>query len=85
MKVLRTASLGSNFTCSYKKNRSFLNFRSLSGIIFAGMLRCKSSRWEMFFEIAVLKYFAIFTGKHLRRSLFLIKLLTEKLVLDKTV
>ena len=27
----------------------------------------------MFFEIGVLKYFAIFTGKHLRWSLFLIK------------
>ena len=28
----------------------------------------------MFFRIGVLKNFAIFTGKHMRKSLFLIKL-----------
>ena len=36
--------------------------------------RCRSSRSQMFFKISVLKNFAIFTGKHLRWSLFLIKL-----------
>ena len=34
---------------------------------------------EMFYTKAVLKNFAIFTGKHLRWSLFLIKLLSEGL------
>ena len=34
----------------------------------------RSSRWQMFFKIGVLKNFANFTGKHLRWSLFLIKL-----------
>ena len=34
----------------------------------------RSSRSQMFFKIAVLKIFAIFTGKHLCWSLFLIKL-----------
>ena len=32
----------------------------------------RSSRSQMFFKIGVLKNFAIFTGKHLRWSLFLI-------------
>ena len=36
--------------------------------------RCRSSRSQMFFKIDVLKNFAIFTGKHLCWSLFLIKL-----------
>ena len=36
--------------------------------------RRRSSRSQMFFKIGVLKNFAIFTGKHLRWSLFLIKL-----------
>ena len=37
--------------------------------------RCyRSSRSQMFFEIGVLKFFAIFTGKHLCWSLTLIKL-----------
>ena len=36
----------------------------------------RSSRSQMFFKIAVLKNFAIFTRKHLRWSLFLIKLQT---------
>ena len=35
---------------------------------------CRSSRSQMFFNIVVLKNFAIFSGKHLRWSLFLIKL-----------
>ena len=34
----------------------------------------KSSRSQMFFKIGVLKNFAIFTGKHVCNSLFLIKL-----------
>ena len=34
----------------------------------------KSSRSKMFFKIGVLKNFAIFTGKHMCKSLFLIKL-----------
>ena len=34
----------------------------------------RSSSSQMFFKIGVLKNFAIFTGKHLRWSLFLIKL-----------
>ena len=34
----------------------------------------KSSRSQMFFKIGVLKNFAIFTGKHLWRNLFIIKL-----------
>ena len=35
---------------------------------------CRSSRSQMFFKIGALKNFAIFTGKHLCWSLFLIKL-----------
>ena len=37
---------------------------------------CRSSRSQMFFRIGVQKNFAHFTGKHLCRSLFLIKLQT---------
>ena len=36
--------------------------------------RARSSRLQMFFKISVLKNFANFTGKHLRWSIFLIKL-----------
>ena len=36
--------------------------------------RCKSSLCETFFKIGVLKNFAIFTGKHLCWSLFLMKM-----------
>ena len=36
-------------------------------------VKYRSRRSEMFFKIAVLKKFAIFTGKHLCWSLFLIK------------
>ena len=36
--------------------------------------RCRSSRVQMFFKLGVLADFAIFTGKHLCWSLFLIKL-----------
>ena len=36
--------------------------------------RCRSSRSQMFFKIGVLKNFAMFTGKHLCWSLFLIKM-----------
>ena len=36
----------------------------------------RSSRWQMFFKIGVLKNFAIFTEKHLCWSLFLIMLQT---------
>ena len=35
---------------------------------------CRSSRWQMFFKIVVLKYFANVTEKHLACSLFLIKM-----------
>ena len=35
---------------------------------------CRSSRWQMFFRIGVLKNFAIFTGKRLYCSCFVIKL-----------
>ena len=36
--------------------------------------RCRSSRSQMFFKIGVTKNFAMFTGKHLCWSLFLIKM-----------
>ena len=45
----------------------------LRGIFFVTRLFCRSSRLQMFFIIDVLKHFAIFTGKHLCWSLFLIK------------
>ena len=35
-------------------------------------VRCKSSHLQLFFKIGVLKYFAIFTGKHLCWNLLLI-------------
>ena len=37
-------------------------------------LNFKSSRWQMFFKIDVLEKFAIFAGKYLCWSYFLIKL-----------
>ena len=40
--------------------------------------KCKSSLSHMFFKIVVLKNIAIFTRKHLRWSLFLIKLQTSR-------
>ena len=43
----------------------------------------RSSRSQMFFKIDVLKNFVIFTGKHLCRSLFLIKLQTWRPVIKK--
>ena len=39
---------------------------------------CRSNRSQMFFKISVLRNFAIFTGKHLYWSLFLIKLQASK-------
>ena len=42
----------------------------------------RSSRSQMIFKIAVLKNFAIFTGKHFCWILFLIKLQGFKLILD---
>ena len=36
---------------------------------------CRSRRWHMFFKIGVLKNFAVFAGKRLFWSLFLIKLI----------
>ena len=40
-------------------------------LIYSGF---RSSRWQMFFKMVVLKNFSIFTGKHLCWNLFLIKL-----------
>ena len=42
--------------------------------IIVEMIKATSSCLQMFFKLGVLKYFAIFTRKHLYRSLFLIKL-----------
>ena len=37
----------------------------------------RSSRWQIFFKIDVIKKFVNFAGKHLRWSLFLIKIKTD--------
>ena len=59
--------------CSFTKNeislRIFLFFFTVTGL-----LSNRSSPSQMFFKIGVLKNFAMFTGKYLRWSLFLIKL-----------
>ena len=47
---------------------------SVMGVISTSSI--KSSRSQMFFKVGVLKNFAIFTGKHMCKSLFLIKLKT---------
>ena len=39
-----------------------------------GFQKYRSSRWQMYFRIGVLKNFAIFTGKHQCWSLFLINM-----------
>ena len=44
----------------------------------------RSSHSQMFFKISVLKNFGIFTGKHLCRSLFLIKCRPESLEFVKS-
>ena len=41
------------------------------------VVRNRNSHWQMFFKIGALKNLAIFTGQHLHRSLFLMKLQTE--------
>ena len=41
---------------------------------FSNIVKLGSSRWQMFFKIGALKNFAIFTGKHLCWTLFLIKI-----------
>ena len=44
----------------------------------------KSSRTQMYFKIGALRNFAIFTGKHLCWSLFLIKLQASRPATSKT-
>ena len=56
--------------CRYLKIWDLLSF------LYATQYRSRSSRSRMFFKIGVLKNFAIFTGKYLCWSLFLIKLQT---------
>ena len=46
-------------------------------------VRSRSNRLEVFCEKGVLKNYAIFTGKHLCWSFFLIKLQTMKLLFNK--
>ena len=41
-------------------------------------IKVRSSRWQMYFKIEVFKNFAIFTGKHMCWSLFVMKLLAYK-------
>ena len=54
---------------SYRQNRE--NARAACAGLFIG--KGRNSRSKMFFKIGGLKNFAIFTGKHLCWSLFLIK------------
>ena len=46
-------------------------------------IKCRSSQRKCSIKKAVLKYFAIFTGKHLCWSLFLIKLQTLNICFQK--
>ena len=56
----------------------------LNGLLYAVVIQLRSCRVnplvcsQMFYKIDVLKTFAIFTGKHLRWILFLIKLQTPE-------
>ena len=45
-----------------------------------GTKKSRSSHWQMFFKICLLKNFARFTGKHVCWNLFLIKLQASKAV-----
>ena len=51
------------------------NSLTYDGLIFIFVSKLRSSRLHIFFKIGALKYFANFAGKHLCRSLILIKLL----------
>ena len=60
----------------------------LNGLLYAVVIQLRSCRnplvrSQMFYKIDVLKTFAIFTGKHLRWILFLIKLQTPEETLAK--
>ena len=56
----------------YLENKTF--FLQIKKIIHSGLSYDRSSRSQMFFKIDVFKNFAIFTGKQLCSSLFLVKL-----------
>ena len=57
-------------------NKLFWKIASLKSSCSKKSVKCWSSRSELIFKIAVLKKFAIFTGKHLCWNFFLIKLQT---------
>ena len=55
-----------------------LKQRTFSQNIYSVFSHYRSSCWQMFFKIGVLKIFAIFSGKQLCWSLFLMKLQVRK-------
>ena len=65
------------FSCGVSRQ---LSFKSWLGYRTFHLTFCRSSHLQVFFKIAILKNFVIFTGKHLCWSLFLIKLQTFRLV-----
>ena len=83
---LHTFSLDFSLLACRLQNWRFIDFQWLKIFLLElfGFQLCvsilfhkiRSSRSQMFFKIGVLKIFAVFTGKHQRWSLFLIKLQT---------
>ena len=58
----------------YYTTTGYTTYRFAFNIFCHLMLKCRSSRSQMFFKIGVFINFAIFTGKHPCWSLFLVKL-----------
>ena len=73
--ITPTSLLKKNLTYSSVFKTYFMkSFAATKASLIFMKNRCRSSRSQMFFKISILKNFAMFTGKHLCWSLFLIKL-----------
>ena len=84
--ICRTVSIISptNFLLVQNISKLLLVLNALFDNLLGVVLKCRSykrSRSQMFFKIVVLKYFTIFTRKHMCWTLFLIKLQAFKLFL----
>ena len=72
--ITPTSLLKKNLTYPSIFKAYFKSFAAAKASLVFIKNRCRSSRSQMFFKILTFKNFAIFTGKHLCWSLFLIKL-----------
>ena len=66
-----------------KFNRRRINSLTLLASCTKNKTRSRSSRWQIFIKVGVLKNVAIFTGKHLCWNLFLIKMQAWRSLLVK--